>query len=381
MVSSLNVLLAAEYYLANPDFVRLGEELALRNHNVTVASSLRPVDRFPSKTNVKLSEINPIISIYRIPHTLSFPVSKICRTAKAHNSDVIHAINDHSTNVATAALVAVATRRPFVYTIQGPGTRTGNPLVDTVVSTYDLTFERWMAKQARKVILLSGGLFSTVEKLRVRKEKVAVVPSGIDSTIYDRERSEVKKEATKLRNELEIGDEVVIGFAGRLVPAKGLTYLFSAVKQIEDKHPNIVLLIVGDGAQRNELEALAKGMKIRTIFAGWQRNILPFYALMDIFVLPSLYEGLPNVVLEAMAMKTAVVATDVGGNPDVLANDENGFLVPVKNVPKLASALATLVEDEALRERMGITNRQKVESDFQWSRTVEKIEKIYYEVV
>ena len=367
--------------MANPDFVRLGEELAMRGHNVCVATSLRPYDLFSTGNGVKLFEINPLVSIYKIPHTLSFPIARTRRIVKAEKIDVIHTINDHSTNVAVAALVSIATKKPFVYTIQGPGTRTGHPFVDSLVSAYDLTVERWIAKHADRIILLSSGLLSTAEKLRVKHDKVAVVPSGIDSACFDRERRGIEERAAQLKAEWKIGsDDVVVGYAGRLVPAKGLTYLFSAIKQIEDKHPNIVLLVVGDGAQRGELEALAEDLKVRTIFAGWQRDMLPFYALMDIFVLPSFFEGLPNVILEAMAMKMAVVATAVGGNPDVLANGENGFLVPVRNASKLASALATLVEDADLRVRMGLKNRQKVERDFRWSSTVEKVEKAYYEV-
>lgn len=377
----MNVLLVAEYYVANPDFVRLGEELATRGHNVSVATSMRPVDAFSTENGVKLFEINPLFTIYKIPHTLSFPIGQIRRIITRKKIDVIHAVNDHSTNVAAAALVSMATGKPFVYTIQGPGTRTGHLLVDSLVSTYDLTVERWLAKRADKVVLLSSGLFSTAEKLRAKRGKVAIVPSGIDFVRFNRERREVKERTAQLRDEWKIDDDIVIvGYAGRLVPAKGLTFLFSAVKQIEDKHSNIVLLIVGDGAQRGELEAVAKGLKVRTIFAGWQHDMLPFYALMDIFVLPSFFEGLPNVVLEAMAMKTAVVATAVGGNPDVLANGENGFLVPVKNTSKLASALDRLVEDRNLRVKMGLNNRLKVERDFRWSSAVEKVEKIYYEV-
>jgi len=377
----MNILLVAEYYVANPDFVRLGEELAMRGHNVSVATSLRPVDRFSSENGVKLSEIDPLVTIYKIPHTLSFPIEQIRQIINRDKIDVIHAVNDHSTNVAAAALISMATRKPFVYTIQGPGTRTGHVLVDSLVSTYDLTVERWLAKHADKVVLLSNSLFSTVEKLRVKHDKVAIVPSGIDFVRFDRERREVGEKAAQLRKELDVKDsDVIVGYAGRLVPAKGLTYLFSAVKQNEGKHQNIVLLIVGDGAQRGELETLAKDLKVRTIFAGWQRDMLPFYALMDIFVLPSFFEGLPNVVLEAMAMKTAVVATAVGGNPDVLADGENGFLVPAKNVSKLASALDRLVADRNLRLKMGLNNRVKVERDFRWSSAVEKVENIYYEV-
>lgn len=380
MKIALNILFVAEYFYANPDFVRLSEELAKRNHNLSVATSFRAVDKRGHGSSMTVFEIEPLVTIYKIPHTLSFPISKISEIAKTQGINVIHAINDHSTNVASASLISKTTQIPFIYTIQGPGTRTGHPLVDSLVAMYDLTFERWISRIARKVILLSKSLISTAEKLGVDKNKILVVPSGIDKVYFDPERREVKMKRAQLRNEFDVDDEVVVGFVGRLVPAKGLIYLFSAVKTIQEKHSNIVLLVVGDGAQRSDLEIMAKNLKVRTIFAGWQRDLRPYYSLMDIFVLPSLFEGLSNVVLEAMAMRMPVVATSVGGNPDVVSSGENGFLVPPRDVSKLAAALARLVEDSQMRIKMGMLNRMKVEKDFQWDTSVEKVEKVYREL-
>jgi len=377
----MNVLLVAEYCFANPDFVRLAEELAHRKHEVTVATSFRTVDKAAQDGEVRVFEIKPLVTIYRIPHTLSFPLLKLAEIVKKRNIDVIHALNDHSTNVAVSALVAEAVGIPFVYTIQGPGTRTGHPLVDSIVGLYDLTVERWLSKEAQRVILLSKGLLPIARKLRVEKEKIAVIPSGIDSTFFDPARVDVNREMNRLRLEYNLSNEVIVGYVGRLDPAKGLTYLFSAVEAIQDKCPNIALLIVGDGALRDTLERRAKNLQVRTIFAGWQRNVAPYYHLMDVFVLPSLFEGLPNVILEAMAMRTPVIATNVGGSPDVLSNGENGFLVPAGDIQRLASALETLVKDNRLRVKMGNANRQKVEENFAWSKTVRMVEKIYSELV
>ncbi len=371
----------AEYYLANPDFVRLSIELAQRKHNVSVATSFRTLDKQVFDPNVKIFEISPFITLYRLPHTLSFPPAKIYRIAREQNIDVIHAINDHSTNVALAALVSKLTAIPLVYAIQGPGTRTGDPVVDLVVSCYDLTVERWISKTARKVILLSESLASTAKKLKVDENKLAVIPSGVDQAHFNPESPEVREKAAHLRDELNIGDSIVLGYVGRLVPAKGLVDLFTATRQIEDRFPNILLLIVGEGAQRNDLEALSRKLQVKTIFAGWQHDTVPYYALMDVFVLPSLYEGLPNVVLEAMAMKKPVVATNVGGNPDLLSNGENGFLVSVQDSHQLASALEKVIEDDELRRRMGTANRRKVEGFYTWGTTVADVENVYNEIV
>lgn len=378
---ALNLLFVAEYYFANPDFVRLSEELSLRKHNITVATSFRTVDCHSHLENIDIYEVSPLITIYSIPHTLSFPLAKIHHVIRKKDIRIIHALNDHSTNVLSASFVSIFTKTPFVYTIQGPGTRTGHPLVDTLAKTYDLTLERWIAKKAQKVILLSPSLFLTAKKLEVDENKIVVIPTGIDSKYFDPEQPGVRRRAEILRDKLSIADDdVVIGYVGRLVPAKGLTYLFSAVKRLQKKHPNILLLIVGDGAQRKDLEAIAKSSKIKVIFTGYQHDTVPYYLLMDIFVLPSLFEGLPNVVLEAMSMEKAIVATNVGGNRDALCDGKNGFLVRVRDVQQLALALENLIKNEDLRAQMGIANRRKIESYFSWSRTVEQVEKVYSEI-
>lgn len=377
----MNILLVAEYYFANPDFVRISKELAKRKHNVSVATSMRTVDKEHEENDVKIFEIEPLVTIHRIPHTLSFPILQLSQIVKEQDADIIHALNDHSTNVATAALVAKASSHPFAYTLQGITTKTGHLLVDSLVELYDLTVERWIAREAQKVIVLSKSLIpAAVSRFKIQSRKIVVIPSGVDTAQFNPELSDVKQKASQLKDELNLGNELVIGYVGRLFPAKGLTYLFSAVKEIQDKHSDIALLIVGDGAQRNDLEVLAKHLKVRTLFVGWQRNVVPFYSLMDIFVLPSLFEGLPNVVLEAMAMKTALVATNVGANPEVLSNGKNGFLVPACDIQKLAAALEKLIDDDDLRVKMGVFNRQKVEESFGWSQTVERIEKVYSEI-
>lgn len=377
--NNMNVLFVAEYYLANPPLVQISKELARRKHNVSVVTSFRTVDKEAKTEAIRIFEIKPFVTIYKIPRTISFPLLRLRQIIKKQSIDVVHAPNDGSTNVVAAAIVAKSTYKPFIYTIQGPGTRTGHLLVDTLADLYDYTVARWLAREAQKVVLLSKSLISRAEKLGIERSKTVVIPSGVDSKHFNPERYEVKKKASQIKNQFGISDETVIGYVGRLYPAKGLTYLFHAVKKLQKRYGNIILLIVGDGALRNQLEAMARDLNIRSIFTGWQRDTAPYYSIMDIFVLPSLFEGLPNVILEAMAMKIPVVATKVGGNPDVLSNRENGFLVPVRNVQKLAFALEKLIEDDALRAKMGAMNRQKVEACFLWSKTAEKVEKVYRE--
>lgn len=377
----MHVLLAAEYYFANPPLIHLSNELVKRRHDVSIVTSFRTIDHRIKTEQVRIFEINPFVTIYKVPRTISFPIRAIHQIIKEQNIDIIHAPNDGSTNVVAAVIAAKFTNRPFIYTIQGPGTRTGHFLVDTLATLYDYTVDRWLTIEAQKIILLSKSLISRTEKLRIKVSKTVVIPSGVDSKHFDPERSEVRRKATRIKDRLNIGDEIVIGYVGRLYPAKGLNYLLHAVKRLQERYPNLTVLIVGDGAARNELEKMARDLNVRSLFTGWQHDIAPYYSIMDIFVLPSLFEGLPNVILEAMAMRIPVVATEVGGNPDILLNGENGFLVPVRDVSQLSLALDKLIASDSLRVHIGRANRRKVEAGFLWSKTAEKVENVYHEAI
>jgi glycosyltransferase involved in cell wall biosynthesis len=295
--------------------------------------------------------------------------------------DIIHALMDYSTNTAIASLISRRTGVPFVYSVQGMGTRTGRFVVDALAESYDWTMERWISGNAKKLIVLSRSLISRTRKLGVEDSKVVVIPSGVDPLVYDPRQPDVKRKAERLREDLGIGkDDVVIGFVGRLVPAKGLSHLLAAAKRLQTEFPSAVLLIVGDGPQKTELQRIAGDLKLRTVFTGYQNDTPPYYAIMDIFTLPSLFEGLPGVVLEAMAMEKAVIATNVGGTSDLVVNGENGFLVPTNDTEQIASCLKELVSNEDLREKMGKIGRSIVQKGFLWNDIADKVETVYKEV-
>jgi glycosyltransferase involved in cell wall biosynthesis len=377
----LRILFVAEYYFANLDLVRLSRELVRRKHTVSVATSFRSFDRLESYKGVDMFEIAPFVTIHSIPHSLSFPVLQIHKLVQEHDIEIIHALMDYSTNTAGSSFVSRVTNVPFVYNVQGMGTRTGRFVVDALAEGYDWTIERFVSRNAKKLILLSKSLISRTRKLGVEDNKVVVIPTGVDCTHFDPKRPDVERKAAKLRSDFHISeDDFVVGFLGRLVPAKGLVYLLAAIKQIKNEFPNVVLFIVGDGPQRAELELKAKEVKLKAVFSGYQTDTPPYYSLMDAFVLPSFFEGLPGVVLEAMAMEKPVIATDVGGTSDLVADGETGFLVPVENAERIAFGLKNLIVNSALRFEMGRVSREIVEKGFQWNAIAAKVEAVYKEV-
>ena len=377
----MNILFVSEYYLANLDFMKLSNELARRKHSIGVATSFRSFDKRSLAQEIRTFEIKPLVTIYSVPHSLSFPIVKIRRLMHMFDVQIVHALMDYSTNTAAASLAAKAAKVPFVYNVQGIGTRTNRFLVDALAEMYDWTIERFISQNARKLILLSKGLISRTRKLGVPDEKVVVVPSGVDCARFDSTHREVREKTELLRSRLRIKpDDYVVGYVGRLVPAKGLMHLLKAAEKISKVHPNIVLLIVGEGADKAKLQAEAEASRVKAHFVGYQTDTPPYYSLMDVFVLPSFFEGLPGVVLEAMAMQKPVIATNVGGTADLVSNGENGFLVSPRNSEEIAFGLEKLVSQPDLASKMGKTGRQIVEKDFQWDRIVDRVEMIYKEV-
>jgi glycosyltransferase involved in cell wall biosynthesis len=170
-------------------------------------------------------------------------------------------------------------------------------------------------------------------------------------------------------------DDFVIGAVGRLYPVKGIQFLVQALAQTRVGH----LVVIGDGPEKSTLELLADrlGVADRIHWAGQRpdaRNLMPAF---DLFVQPSLHEGMPNTILEAMATGLPVVATAVGGTPEVVAHGVTGLLVSPKSPHALSEAISVLLDDADLRRRMGKAGRERVAQHFTVGRMVRKTEELY----
>lgn len=187
----------------------------------------------------------------------------------------------------------------------------------------------------------------------------------------------------RLREELGLGDgTTLVGEVARLCDVKGQRELIDALALVPDAH---VVLVGRDlergGDYQRELEAAAvrRGVRDRVVFAG-ERDAREILSELDVFALPSWTEGLPLVALEAMAHGRPVVATPVGGTPEVVVHEETGLLVPPRDVEALAAALRRLVEDPALRRRLGDAGRRRVEERFGVDRMTRRMLELYDEV-
>ncbi len=212
----------------------------------------------------------------------------------------------------------------------------------------------------------------------VKPESFVVIRNAVDARRFSAESS-----ADTLRDELGIRlDEIVIGFVGRLAEQKGVTYLLHAAAHLSEQFHNLRFVIVGDGELQTDLAAQKDFLRLtNTIFVGFQRNTARYYRMFDIFVLPSLFEGLPVSALEAMAAECPVVATAVSGTVEAVDDGVTGFLVEPKTILQLKEKLAILVVDPELRKRMGKAGRERVERLFSAEMMVKETERLYKELL
>lgn len=178
------------------------------------------------------------------------------------------------------------------------------------------------------------------------------------------------------------GDEPVVMWVGRLDPVKGLNELVGAFARVVDEMP-AHLVLIGDGPYRGEVEraVMQHGLEDCVHLLGRQSNVAGFLRRCAVFAFPSYTEGMPNALLEAMAVGMPVVATDVAGCRDVVTDGETGLLVPARDVDALAAGLIRLLDDRALAERLGAAAREHCLKHFTLDRCVERYVDLYREVV
>jgi glycosyltransferase involved in cell wall biosynthesis len=240
-----------------------------------------------------------------------------------------------------------------------------------------LTIERCLAAISTKVLTVSDGQCRDLLRLRIgRPETVGVMPLGLELDGFlgsDLRRGE-------LRRQLDVNAEApLVGIIGRLAPIKDHATFLEAASDLHKSRPDVRFLIVGDGELRSRLEqqAHALGLDGCAHFLGWQRELEPIYADLDLVVLSSLNEGTPVSLIEAMAAGLPVVATKVGGVPDLVADGKTGLLVPPKDPMAMSQAMETLLADPERRRQMGRLGRDAVYPLYSDTALMDRMHRLY----
>ena len=216
------------------------------------------------------------------------------------------------------------------------------------------------------VVCVSEGQARKVRRAGVPKKKIHIIRNAIDLSRFDRPDSDYR---TRLLDMFPEPVTHVVGAAGRLSPEKSFAHLIDAAATVRENHPDVGFVLFGEGPLKAELNEQIQrlGLQDRFVLGGFRTDLEKWLPWFDVMAMSSLTEGLPIILLEAYAAEVPVVATKVGGIPEVIIDDENGFLVPPANPPALAARLQVLLADDGLRQDMAGRGRTRVEREFSFA--------------
>lgn len=322
-----------------------------------------------------LARRGPLLSQLQVPgdRVVEFPLNRfydargiwqiasVSREVARHRIDLVHSLDFYANMICSAAAgwdprTRLVVSRRYLFLSDRWLHRVG---------------ERWSYRLADAVVMNSTSVAREIERTGiVSPAKVVIIPNGIDLSRFEAPFPTLPgpRRAASMR----------IGVVARLCRDKGLEVMIEAFARLTHRWPDSELVIVGDGESRDGLEILIDNLGIgeRVTLAGSQEDVRPWIATFDVAVLPSRREGLPNTLLEYLAMGKAVVATRVGGVPDVIPDESTALLVPPENPGALAAAIDRLLKDPELRAALGEAAARRANA-FSLERMVETTRALY----
>jgi len=368
----------------------LAKQLArYKKYEITI---LQPSKRGELRAGTHLPQTNNIDIVYfpafffsSVSYNIPFlnrEVKVLHRLLLEKGCDIIQACDyDYLSSIAPI-LIKRKHRIPIVLTndaFPGYSWFYGNSLIDASAKLYTYGIGKWILNSYDRVILLYTKALKEIEKFGVPTERVCAIPNGIDTEYF-----KLDLDASFLRAKFSIErNEKVLLFVGRLVTVKRVDILIMLTKSLIKEGFKIKTVIVGDGPQRKYYEGLSTSIKKHVVFVGHipKSQVSRYYLLADIFILPSLSEGLPTVLLEASAAGKPCVATDVNGVSDIIVDGRTGYLVQKSDVGGFKRYVKMLLENEGVLKRFGSNAAKFVKENFSWSVIVDKYEKVYQEIL
>lgn len=325
---------------------------------------------------VQLAELHRDLS----PRYDTFAVRRLIREIRRVRPHIVHTHTAKAGAVGRMAAILAGDARPpvLVHTFHGHVLR---GYFDPLRTEFFRETERMLARHTTRLVAVSPEVRDDLVRLGVApREKFSVIRLGIELD----ERVGDGSSGGELRREFGIlSERFVVGWIGRMTGIKRVPDVLATFARLCELGVDAQLVLVGDGPERGALEQRAHNLGIarRTLFAGYQTEIASYLDLFDAFLLPSANEGTPVVAIESLAARTPVVATRVGGVPDIVRDGTDGFLAETGDVETLAAHLASLARDPDLRARMGAAGREHVLPRYRVSRLVDDVDALYRELL
>lgn len=297
-------------------------------------------------------------------------ITQLYREVRSYRPNVLHA-HDYKTEVLAASL-GKCLRIPAVTTLHGNVTLGGR-----LKAYYKLG--AWAWRRMRRVMAVSSDLVEVAVAAGVPRERCRLIENGIDFHSVVRGLSNVEaRRAAGLG-----GAGILLAAVGRLMPEKGFDVLLAAFASVFKLNPSLRLVIAGEGPERTRLERLIDDLNLTrsAMLLGHRTDVDVVLQAADIFVLSSRREAFPNVVLEAMALETPVIAARVAGVPGMIDHERTGLLVDSESVTQLACQIYQLAHDDRLRSRLAAAARNEVEKRFSFADRMRKECAVYDEIL
>ncbi len=342
----------------------LAAGLKRRGHNIYVASSVGDLVSKFIEEGIEYIPI-PIKTKQEVSLKVLLSMFKLQGLIDKNNIHIIHS-NSRTTQV-LGALLNRLKGVPHISTCHGFFKR----------RWLRMAFPCW----GKKVIAISEQVKEhLIQDFGVDEKKIAVINNGID---IERFQVRSQKSQVQIKEELGLGDGPVVGIIARLSDVKGHIYLIEAMKTVLESMPSAQLLIVGEGKMQRELAALTGrlGIKKSVFFIPRLTNTTDALAVTDVFVMPSLKEGLGLALMEAMASGVAVVGSNIGGIKTLIRDGSSGLLVEPKDTRGIARALLNLLKDPARRLSLGKAAQEFISKNFSREKMVRETEGVYLECV
>jgi glycosyltransferase involved in cell wall biosynthesis len=236
---------------------------------------------------------------------------------------------------------------------------------------------RLAMKFVDKVVVVSNDVRKSIESIRkVDPLRIKTIHYGVDLKRFEN----ISQSLNKKKREIGLNSEYpIIGIVARFDEIKGHRYFIEAFNEIVLKYPKSKCLLIGDGECRANLEIQCQDSELtkNVLFLGFRNDVVELLTILDIFVLPSISEGLPNAILEAMACTVPVVATNVGGIPEIITNNVTGKLVQPRNSKDLANAVLQLLENNKKMRKIAENGRNFIKNEFSLNKQVQQFEALY----
>lgn len=303
---------------------------------------------------------------------------KLYRIIRQENPDIVHT---HTAKAGAIGRIAawLAGVPIIIHTFHG---HVFHHYFGRLKTRFFILFERWLSQITTRIIVISDSQkYDIVTRFRISPEKkVITIPLGLELERF----LLINKDNFNLKNELNIPKkEFLVGIVGRIVPIKNHELLLKAIKLLREQQIPVHLCVVGDGELRDQLNKSVREKNIFDYvhFIGWRLDMEKIYGGMDLLALSSYNEGTPVAIIEAMASQVPVVATAVGGVPDLITDGVTGLLSNSKDACDLAEKIKQILTDSEMKQKILKNARKLVERKYHYRRLIDDIQNFYEKLI